>query len=117
MPIYDYLCGACGHLLEVIHAIHAEGPRFCPSCGEEGQMRKAMSAPAVVFKGSGWAKKDRTARVSQGKPTGDSSAATAGTSATAAGGSETASSGAGGGSGPGAGRSSGTAASVKGGGD
>jgi putative FmdB family regulatory protein len=59
MPVYDYVCGACGNLLEVIHGIYAEGPRFCPACGAEGRMTKALSAPAVVFKGSGWAKKDR----------------------------------------------------------
>jgi putative FmdB family regulatory protein len=61
MPIYDYVCGACGHLLEVIHGIHDEGPRFCPNCGVENRMKKAFAPTAVVFKGSGWAKKDRSA--------------------------------------------------------
>jgi putative FmdB family regulatory protein len=59
VPIYDYGCGACGRVTEVIHGINDTGPRFCPSCGAEGTMRKALSAPAVVFKGSGWAKVDR----------------------------------------------------------
>lgn len=59
MPIYDYTCTNCGRVTEVIHAIHAAGPRFCPECGAEGTMRKALSAPAVLFKGSGWAKVDR----------------------------------------------------------
>src|SRR5437867_5306183 len=67
MPIYDYVCGACGHLLEVIHGIHAEGPRYCPSCGAEGRMKKAVVVPAVVYKGSGWAKKDRVASASSGR--------------------------------------------------
>lgn len=61
MPIYDYTCASCGHLTEVIHGIHEGGPRFCPSCGAEGTMRKGFAAPAVHFKGSGWAKKDRSA--------------------------------------------------------
>jgi len=56
MPIYDYRCGACGRTVEVIHAIGAEGPSSCEVCG--GAMRKALSAPAIHFKGSGWAKKD-----------------------------------------------------------
>ena len=56
MPIYDYVCRNCGHVLEVIHQVDASGPAGCPVCG--GEMRKAVSAPAVVFKGSGWAKKD-----------------------------------------------------------
>jgi putative FmdB family regulatory protein len=60
MPVYDYLCGACRSVLEVVHGIHADGPRFCPSCGAAGRMRKVVGAPAVVFKGSGWAKKDRS---------------------------------------------------------
>ena len=61
MPIYDYLCSACGHRTEVIHGIHEDAPRFCPSCGAEGTLRKGFSTPAILFKGSGWAKKDRAA--------------------------------------------------------
>ena len=61
MPIYDYLCSSCGHRTEVIHGINEAGPRFCPSCGAEGTLRKGFSTPAILFKGSGWAKKDRAA--------------------------------------------------------
>lgn len=60
MPIYDYACTACRHVVEVIHGINEPGPRFCPSCGAEGTMRKGFTTPAVHFKGSGWAKKDRS---------------------------------------------------------
>ena len=60
MPIYDYLCSNCRHLTEVIHGINDAGPRFCPSCGKEGTMKKMLSTPTVHFKGSGWAKKDRS---------------------------------------------------------
>lgn len=60
MPIYDYLCSNCRHLTEVIHGINDAGPRFCPSCGADGTMKKALSTPTVHFKGSGWAKKDRS---------------------------------------------------------
>ena len=56
MPIYDYRCSECGRVVEVIHAIGAEGPSACEVCG--GAMRKALSSPAIHFKGSGWAKKD-----------------------------------------------------------
>jgi putative FmdB family regulatory protein len=62
MPIYDYVCSACDRRLEVIHGVHDDGPRFCSSCGAEGTMRKAFVPPAIVFKGSGWAKKDRASR-------------------------------------------------------
>ena len=61
MPIYDYVCANCRHLTEVIHGINDAGPRFCPACGADGTMRKALSSPAIHFKGSGWAKKDRSA--------------------------------------------------------
>ena len=60
MPIYEYGCTSCGRRVEVLHAVMASGPTTCEVCG--GRMRKLMSAPAIVFKGSGWAKKDaRTA--------------------------------------------------------
>ena len=61
MPIYDYLCSACGVTTEVIHGIDAPAPHYCPNCGKEGTLRKSFVAPTVVFKGSGWAKKDRSA--------------------------------------------------------
>jgi putative FmdB family regulatory protein len=60
MPIYDYLCSNCGQKTEVIHGIDAPGPRYCPACGAEGTLRKTFATPAVHFKGSGWAKKDRS---------------------------------------------------------
>jgi putative FmdB family regulatory protein len=58
MPTYDYVCRACGHRIEVYHGLHATGPTQCPNCHSHS-LRKAIAAPAVVFKGSGWAKKDR----------------------------------------------------------
>ena len=61
MPIYDYICSNCKHRTEVIHGINAPGPRFCPSCGAEGTLKKGFNTPAILFKGSGWAKKDRAA--------------------------------------------------------
>jgi putative FmdB family regulatory protein len=60
VPIYDYICASCKARTEVIHRIDAPGPRFCPACGAEGTMHKALTTPAIHFKGSGWAKKDRS---------------------------------------------------------
>jgi putative FmdB family regulatory protein len=59
MPIYDYLCTACDHRADILQGLNDPGPNFCPSCGAEGTMRKQFAAPAIHFKGSGWAKKDR----------------------------------------------------------
>ncbi|MDP9482295.1 MAG: zinc ribbon domain-containing protein [Chloroflexota bacterium] len=60
MPIYDYECANCKRRFEVVHGVHVAGPTECPLCGG-GPVRKAISAPAVHFKGSGWAKKERRA--------------------------------------------------------
>jgi putative FmdB family regulatory protein len=59
MPIYDYICTSCGHEMEVVHSILAEGPSACPKCGSP--MRKAFSPPTVHYKGSGWARKEKSA--------------------------------------------------------
>ena len=79
MPIYDYVCASCGQVTEVIHGIDAPAPRFCPVCGREGTLRKSIAAPTVLFKGSGWAKKDRSSSSGRSKAGG-----TAGDSADAA---------------------------------
>jgi putative FmdB family regulatory protein len=65
MPVYDYDCAACGRRFEVVHGVHVDGPTTCPLCGK-GPVRKAISAPAIHYKGSGWAKKERRATVSSG---------------------------------------------------
>jgi putative FmdB family regulatory protein len=79
MPAYDYDCAACGRRFEVIHGVHADPPTTCPLCGS-GPIRKAFAAPAVHFKGSGWAKKERrpVAKSSSGasKEAGDGPAST-----------------------------------------
>ena len=64
MPTYDYLCPN-GHRFEVIHSVTAAGPETCPVC-EAAPVRKAVTAPTIHFKGSGWAKKDRRATTSAG---------------------------------------------------
>jgi putative FmdB family regulatory protein len=65
MPLYDYDCAACGRRFEVVHGVHVEGPTVCPICGK-GPIRKAISAAAVHYKGSGWAKKERRSGASSG---------------------------------------------------
>jgi putative FmdB family regulatory protein len=71
VPLYDYDCTECGRRVEVIHGVHSPGPTHCPNCGG-GPLRKAITAPAVHFKGSGWAKKERHAAVaSASSKTGD----------------------------------------------
>lgn len=52
MPLYEYACGDCGRKTEVIQRVGEKPLRICPHCG--GKLKKAASAPAVHFKGSGW---------------------------------------------------------------
>jgi putative FmdB family regulatory protein len=85
VPIYDYVCGACGHLTEVVHGIHDGGPRFCPNCGAEGTMTKAFATPTIHFKGSGWAKKDRSSSSRSAAAKKDEAASKTGGSADASG--------------------------------
>jgi len=59
VPIYDYVCGSCGHRFEVFRGINEAGPHQCPECG--GPVARAFMPPTIHFKGSGWAKTDRRA--------------------------------------------------------
>jgi putative FmdB family regulatory protein len=52
MPIYEYVCTKCGKKTEVIQRVGEAPLRVCPHCG--GKLKKAISAPAIQFKGSGW---------------------------------------------------------------
>jgi putative FmdB family regulatory protein len=81
MPIYDYVCDQ-GHRFEVIHGIHDAGPTECPVC-HSTNVRKGFVAPTIHFKGSGWAKKDRSTTAKTGSKAGgdDKAAEPAATSA------------------------------------
>ena len=76
MPIYEYECRNCGHRVEVLHGVNDHGPTACEQCG--GAMRKLFSTPAIVFKGSGFAKKDARDARSTAKTTKESVKAEAG---------------------------------------
>lgn len=52
MPTYDYECRSCGHRVEVIHAMTAEGPTGCDRCG--GPMRRVLHPAGIIFRGSGF---------------------------------------------------------------
>ena len=52
MPIYEYVCGSCAKKTEVIQRVGEKPLKVCPHCG--GKLKKAISAPAIQFKGSGF---------------------------------------------------------------
>jgi len=73
MPTYDYICSNCGRKTEIVHSISSSAPRACPACGAVGTLSKAFNPPTIHFKGSGWAKKDRTGARSRPSTLTDSS--------------------------------------------
>jgi len=52
MPLYEYQCENCGDRFELIEKFSAEPLTVHEKCG--GKVHRLISAPALVFKGSGW---------------------------------------------------------------
>ncbi|HYB72632.1 MAG TPA: FmdB family zinc ribbon protein [Candidatus Sulfotelmatobacter sp.] len=52
MPIYEYRCTACQHTFEVMQKFSDRPVKKCPQC--KGKVEKLLSAPGLLFKGSGW---------------------------------------------------------------
>ncbi len=57
MPIYEYMCNACGHEMEALQAISEAPLQDCPECGK-AELRKLISAPIFRLKGGGWYETD-----------------------------------------------------------
>jgi putative FmdB family regulatory protein len=60
MPTYDYRCNDCGIWVSVTHTITGTVSLSCSQC--KAEMILQIPAASVVFKGEGWAKKDRGAK-------------------------------------------------------
>ena len=52
MPLYEYKCGQCGDVFEIIQKFSDEPLTVHEKCG--GPVQRLVSAPALQFKGSGW---------------------------------------------------------------
>ncbi len=57
MPIYEYACKNCDHMLDALQKMDEEPLVYCPSCGEAG-LKKLISAPRFRLKGAGWYETD-----------------------------------------------------------
>jgi len=57
MPIYEYECKSCGHILDALQKISEDPLTYCPECGEP-QLKKLLSAPRFRLKGAGWYETD-----------------------------------------------------------
>lgn len=57
MPIYEYVCRACGRETERLQKLSDASLTDCPECGRPELVRK-LSAPSFRLKGSGWYETD-----------------------------------------------------------
>ncbi len=55
MPIYEYVCHACGKEFEAIQKF-SEAPLTVCHCGEAGQVERKLSLAAFHLQGGGWYK-------------------------------------------------------------
>ena len=53
MPIYEYLCNACGVEKEHLQKISDAPIAACPNCGSSSYVKR-ISAAGFQLKGSGW---------------------------------------------------------------
>src|SRR5512141_1338645 len=65
MPLYEYVCQKCKRKTEVLQRMNERPLRICPHCG--GKLKKAFSAPAIQFKGSGFYTTDYARGTNAGK--------------------------------------------------
>lgn len=90
MPLYEYECETCHHQFEVQQKFSDPLIDTCIRCGKG--VRKLISAPGIMFKGSGWyvtdysnklkdpsqtKQSDSAAKEAKDKPSGDSEKAPA----------------------------------------
>jgi putative FmdB family regulatory protein len=54
MPIYEYVCKACGTRSEVMQKVSDPAPGTCPSCGAPGPLERVVSRTSFQLKGGGW---------------------------------------------------------------
>jgi len=53
MPIYEYVCDACGSLIEVMQRLSDPPPTECPR-GDGGRLGRVLSAHNVGGVANGW---------------------------------------------------------------
>jgi putative FmdB family regulatory protein len=89
MPVYEYECGSCGGRFEAVRKFSDPDLSVCALCNA-ANVRKVLSAPAFVLKGSGWyvtdyPSNDRKAGNASEKPKEESKPATGCAAGTCAG--------------------------------
>jgi len=67
MPIYEYVCNACGHEFEEWQKISDAPVQRCPSCGKR-KVERLVSLSAFHLKGTGWYVTDYAGKKSGSAP-------------------------------------------------
>ena len=57
MPIYEYRCEGCGHMLDALQKVSDAPLKECPSCNES-RLKRLISAPSFRLRGGGWYETD-----------------------------------------------------------
>ena len=57
MPIYEYQCDDCNHVLDALQKVNDKPLVDCPECGKNS-LRRLISAPNFRLKGEGWYETD-----------------------------------------------------------
>ena len=57
MPIYEYQCDDCNHVLDALQKVSDAPQVDCPECGKTS-LRRLISAPNFRLKGEGWYETD-----------------------------------------------------------
>lgn len=57
MPIYEYGCQNCNHIVDVLQKISDAPLTDCPECGQS-TLKRLISAPRFRLKGQGWYETD-----------------------------------------------------------
>lgn len=74
MPIYEYQCDGCSYRFEVKQSIKDDPLSTCERCGKA--VRRLISSPGIMFKGSGWYVTDYSDKLKPPSSTGGEAAGT-----------------------------------------
>ena len=57
MPIYEYKCSDCGHLMDALQGVNDAPLTDCPACSGTN-LKRLISAPNFRLSGDGWYETD-----------------------------------------------------------
>jgi len=57
MPIYAFVCTACGHQFDRLQKLSDPDPAACPTCTADA-VKRQLTAPSFRLSGSGWYETD-----------------------------------------------------------